>query len=395
MFVDFILNKWKSTYIFLFLSTLTWFMYSLTRAIMPPLLPYIGLEFNLNHWQLGFLLTVFFLPYALMQLPSGILSDRIGYKKLIIIGLIISSIGSILTSFVKSYNELIFYRFLTGLGQSTLFAPSMALLTEYFPKKRGKSISIYGIGMSIGNISAPLIASFLFDSINWRIFFLIVAIPEIFIAIAFWKFVKEVGNSKLMLKEFNLIENIREGFTKPVIILIIVYSINISVQGIMSFLPDYLIKQLGLSFSLANSFYSIIPVTGFFSMLFAGFLSDKFERKNLIIFSWLINLTLITSIAFACSYIQILIIFIIYGLLSAIPNIALYAFFGDVISSNIRGVAYGLLNLTGMLSGQSLTPLIIGYLIDSIGYRMTMASWSITLGLCSIVLLFSIKSRSN
>jgi len=384
----------KPAGLFLFLITLAWFVYSLTRAIVSPLFPYLRGEFNLAHWQLGFLLSVFSIPYALMQLPSGILSDRFGRRNLIITGLFVAFLGNALTSVVRNYDELLIYRFLAGLGEGTLFAPSMAFLIEQFPeRRRGRSISVYGVGMSVGSICAPLFAGLFFQSINWRIFFIIAATPMIFIAVALWKLVKEPEIPEQASSKSGFLKNLRQVFTKSVVILVGVYLINAWVGATMSFLPVYLVEQLGLNPSLANLIYTIIPVMGIFSMLLAGVVSDKFRRIPVMIVSAIIHIALITLIGLANDPLQASVIFVVYGMLGSVSGITLYAFFGDVTSPEVRGTAYGLLNFFGMLGGQSLAPITVGYLIDSIGYRTTLTLFPMLIGSWGIFLLFFMAKK--
>ena len=84
----------------------------------------------------GFLSAAYFYPYALMQLPAGLLSDTWGPRKTITLFFIIAFAGSVILGFAPSVALAILGRTLVGIGIAMLFVATMKVLAEWFKKNR-------------------------------------------------------------------------------------------------------------------------------------------------------------------------------------------------------------------------------------------------------------------
>ena len=65
---------------------LTWLMSYIDRSLMPMALPFIGQEFHLNPTVMGAVVGAFFIGYAAMQIPGGLIADRFGARNSITLG---------------------------------------------------------------------------------------------------------------------------------------------------------------------------------------------------------------------------------------------------------------------------------------------------------------------
>jgi len=98
-----------------------WVANYLIRMSLGSLLPPIMEELTLSYTSAGFLSTGFFYAYMLMQLPAGYLGDRLGRKRMLVAGLVLSAASSVLTGLAGSFVTLDGARFLPGLSQGFLF----------------------------------------------------------------------------------------------------------------------------------------------------------------------------------------------------------------------------------------------------------------------------------
>ncbi|HQR91683.1 MAG TPA: MFS transporter, partial [Caulobacter sp.] len=87
------------------------------RAAMSLALTQVGKEFSLKPDELGAVLSIFFLGYALMQIPGGWLADRFGSKYVVIVTIAAWSVFTILTSQAWSLVSLLAIRFIFGLAE--------------------------------------------------------------------------------------------------------------------------------------------------------------------------------------------------------------------------------------------------------------------------------------
>jgi MFS family permease len=113
-----------------------------------PVLALYGTEYaHHSPFLLGLALGAYGFSQALLQIPFGVLSDRIGRKPLILIGLIVFVVGSVVAALAESVYGLIFGRFLQGGG--AISAVVMALLTD-LTSEENRTKAMATIGASIG-----------------------------------------------------------------------------------------------------------------------------------------------------------------------------------------------------------------------------------------------------
>lgn len=98
-----------------------WFVISFITNILGPLIPDIIKNFSLTHLAMaGFIPTSFFIAYAIMSIPAGIMIDKIGEKKVLFLGFLMPFIGTLIFAFNPSYTMLLASCFIIGLGMAML-----------------------------------------------------------------------------------------------------------------------------------------------------------------------------------------------------------------------------------------------------------------------------------
>jgi len=131
--------------------------------------------------------TVFMLGWATGGLAFGVLGDRWGRAKTMVITILLYSLFTGLSSFSTSVWDFALYRFLTGLGVGGEFAVGVSLVAEVMPARaRPYALSSLQALSAVGNISAALINLSLglaqeqgMEASPWRIMFLIGAVPAL------------------------------------------------------------------------------------------------------------------------------------------------------------------------------------------------------------------------
>jgi len=118
--------------ILVFLFFLTFITY-LDRISISLLGVRIKSEFNLTNEQFGWVLASFSLAYALFEIPSGILGDRIGQRVVFIRIVLWWSLFTVLTGLTTGFISLLIVRFLFGVGESGAFPTSGAVVARWFP----------------------------------------------------------------------------------------------------------------------------------------------------------------------------------------------------------------------------------------------------------------------
>ena len=134
-----------------------------------PALPVIRTLFNTTARYLQFTIAVFMVGFAVSHLIYGPVSDTIGRKKPLIIGVAICFLGTLLCRFSNNIQWMIIGRLLQGAGAGAGSALFLSILRDvYDGNKLAKISSFLGISRVILLASAPLIGSYLLHFFNWR-----------------------------------------------------------------------------------------------------------------------------------------------------------------------------------------------------------------------------------
>jgi MFS transporter, ACS family, glucarate transporter len=134
-------------------------------------------DLHLNNEQFGWVLAAFALAYAIFEIPSGMIGDRIGPRKVFIRIVIWWSIFTAVTGLVSGLISLIIVRFLFGVGESGTYPNSILVVSRWFPlKETGKALSWVGIGSQLGSAIAPLIIVPIAALYGWRAPFFVIAV---------------------------------------------------------------------------------------------------------------------------------------------------------------------------------------------------------------------------
>ncbi|MEZ4861238.1 MAG: MFS transporter [Caldilineaceae bacterium] len=132
-------------------------------------LPIVRNDFQIAADMTAWVDSVFTLPFMFLMLVYGRLSDAVGRRRLILIGIVIFTIGTIMTLWAPSLAWLMAGRAIQGCGVAGMMPLGMALISSIFPtKERGKALGTWStVGPTTGFVS-PLLAGFLVDHWGWR-----------------------------------------------------------------------------------------------------------------------------------------------------------------------------------------------------------------------------------
>ena len=146
--------------------------------------PLIQKEFHLDDTQLGLLASAFLLIYAISAVPFGYWADR-GVRKVVIgTGVAVWSVATLFTGLSRNFAQLFTTRAVLGIGEAGYYPAGTSLLSDYFPKEqRGRVMSIWGVGSTIGIAVGFAGGGYIADKFGWRTAFFFAAVPGIVCAL--------------------------------------------------------------------------------------------------------------------------------------------------------------------------------------------------------------------
>lgn len=350
---------------------------------------------------IGFLASGYFYPYAIMQLPTGILSDSWGPRKTITLFFLIAAVGSVILGLSIDISSAILGRVLVGLGASTLYVCALKILSQWykgeeFATMTGFLIAIGGVGLLVSTIPLALLS----NAIGWRMPFILTGAITLMLALLVWFFVRnspeELGMPAVVTNNLSKDSNIpllgmpavvknspsnkkRVPLLKSVIkVLSLKYywpvsiwmfctmAIYLAFGGLWG--GPYLIQIYGMTKVEASRVLSMIAVGMIIGSPLMGILSDRIikRRKIVVNVSSVLLLIIMAFLYFSISSISTMGLYLIcFGLgIFSVGVIAIgYALIKDLFPIEIAGTSTGIANFFPFLMGALYQPLM-GYILE-------------------------------
>jgi EmrB/QacA subfamily drug resistance transporter len=137
-------------------------------------LPAMGEEFDAEVAGLQWIVNAYMLPLAALILLSGSLGDRLGRRRVFVVGVIWFAVASVICTVAPSIEVMIAGRVLQGIGGALLTPGSLAILqTSFAPSERGKAVGAWSGLTSVAAAVGPFVGGTLIDSGSWRLIFLL------------------------------------------------------------------------------------------------------------------------------------------------------------------------------------------------------------------------------
>jgi fucose permease len=144
------------------------FNFGVTFMNIPPALSRLMAVYQASYVQISIVIGILFWSHALMQVPGGMVVDRLGIKKTLLIGLSLICSGNLLPAVLPSLGLALFGRTITGLGMGVSFLASMKMIALYAPAERaGVYQAFFGGSFSFGTIFSYLVIPLLVKA-SWR-----------------------------------------------------------------------------------------------------------------------------------------------------------------------------------------------------------------------------------
>jgi len=317
--------------------------------------------------------TVYQLIYGVMQIPVGIIIDRVGLKKTLFTAILLCTIANLGFSYSHDFITAILFRMLAGLGSSCGFICLLIAIYDWMPRKN--IASFIGISQFIGTLGPMLAAgplnSLSFESsLGWRDVFFNLALIGGVISVLVFLYVKnnrqQRGKFIILAPSLSLATSLWRLIMQKQIWFIAIYS------AFVFFSIEYLTENEGIAFlvkkGFSSTFSSYMITVAWFGYAIAcpllGFFSDKIQRrKPFLVLSALITLIALIGIIYAPIKNELLTIsFALLGIGSA-GSIIGFAIMAEQCTEDTLAAGLGLNNTMIVLSTALNAPLI-GYILS-------------------------------
>ncbi len=351
------------------LFCLGWALVYADRTALYPMLPVIGRQFGLTATQTGAITSAYFICYVLMQIPSGILADRIGPKRVLVVMYALAGIGLLLVGLLAtSYLTLLLFVGLYGLGAGAYYSTGYGTAMQTVPARlRGLGSAIINSGMSLG-MALGLIAAgpvYLMTG-NWRAPFLVLAVPTIIMALVFLVGVRDLPATRKsgtglgeVVRDRNLMGLNLAGFCS-------LYGFWV----VLTWGPSFFQGERGVDLGVSGLYTAVIAFAAIPAALTAGPLSDRIGRKRLALVLFPLAAACIVALPAVGSHLGLFLVLLAYGLFGKLTlDPVLLAWLTDhAVVSRPRAVsaAIGVYSFFSM-SSAVVAPLVTGWIKDQTG----------------------------
>ena len=348
-------------------------------------------EFDLNLQQLGLIASIPSLASAVLAIPVGLLSDRFGSKKMLLVSFGFAAVGAVLAGTASTPLMLIVAVSLIYINVSIYHPASYAATTKMFaPEDRAKALGLHGAGGTLGHAMGPLSVSLLVGMLGWqwRQVYLFLAAPMIVGIIL----VLRLPDDKVERAERKQDKGDGEKFLTRNLVMFLAYQATrmVATSMIGTFLVLYLQDVRGMSLTVATFITSTNTLTGLIAAPLGGYLAARFGEKKWLQTSLLGAFTVL-AIAFQIpNNTLFMALYVLYGFGNTLGMAGRSAIMAKLTPSKQRGLGYSLFFLPGSIIG-AITPVAAGYVADLMGFQ-TIFNFAVVVNFVALgILRFAVK----
>ncbi len=351
----------------IFALKLATFVIALGYSLILPVMPFYMENLGAGGRELGWLTAVYALTQTVCAPFWGALSDRIGRKPIISVGIIGYAISLFLFGLASSFWALFIARSLSGILSSATSVASLAYVGDSSSEdERSKNMSQLGAAMSVGVMLGPLLGGVLAGyslalpfftgaGISFIAFILIITLlPE--------SIERSVQSHKKESFDFSYLRSMVLG--PAGIILMIVFVVHFCQTGLQGITGLYVVDKFGFTTRQVGVVWMVlagvlIVVQGFLT----GPLEKKAGEKRLILIGIFSKALVSFAMVLTSGFVSVLVVFSLFVVSSAITVPTLNASLSKVANEH-KGTLMGFASTAGNLS-KVVAPLLAGYLYES------------------------------
>ncbi|MGD1892204.1 MAG: MFS transporter [Cyclobacteriaceae bacterium] len=376
----------------------------------------VSADLALNDKQMGWVLSIFALGYALFQTPAGLLADRFGARRILTLVVSIWSVFTALTGAVWNFFLLLVVRFLFGVGEAGAFPGIARAVFRWVPV--GERGIVNGINFSGGRIGADIAlpgAAWLISQVGWRMSFVILGVVGVLWAVIWYAWFRDDPSEHPAVSEEEREFIAEHTGSKNVETAPISFNKLFKSKGMWLLMGQYFCSNFTFFFCLTwlfphlkvkynleaieAGFYSSAPlIFGALGNWFSGWLVDVIYRRG----KWSLSRKLPAIIGFALAAVGVLVSVYMNEVQGAIIFISLAVFGADMtlspswstcvdVGREHSGAVSGTMNMAGNL-GSFVTALAFPYLMSLTGSDVTFFYVTAILNLLAIPIWWSIRS---
>lgn len=380
-------------------------MVALVGRSLAPLAPLMAEDLQLTNAQVGLFPSFLFLGQMLVSIPSGLLVDRIGTRRLLLVVCFLLGASYLVASFLTSFVWILVFIMLGGMAYGTMHPVTNRGILYWFPeRRRGTAMGIKQMGVTFGSALAAILLLPLAFTIGWRIAMAVACLLLIFAGIlSYWSYkerpieekVKSVDKGPLVSQVLSVIKH------RPLLLIsLVAFLLNGAQMTLNVYLIFFVSNELLFSLAIAGTMLVLSEVGGSVGRIVWGTMSDTLFKGSR--FAVMLLLTIIAfSGMFTMSFLQTTIPLWLLTMIIFILGFAVSGFNGlwmniatELTPPDKAGLASGVSLTIGSMGVITLPPLF-GLTVDMSGSFTLAWMFMSILMIVAIGVLIGLRKRRS
>ena len=336
---------------------------------MPMLYPDLMDEFDISYAELGLIRSAAGLAAGVPQMFVGLFRRWFSARVLISGGNLLNALMNIGISMGNGFAQFMGFSVLAGVGNSVQHPLGASIVSNGAdPKDRGRMLGLNQAVPSIAFAFTPLLTAYLLTRMGWRWTLGVLSIPALALSVVILFFIKGSSDVEGKSRDALNLGKLREQLkNRNVLSISVLRSVMAFRMGVRTFLPLYFIDILGFSSERSSLLYAVMLGGGVLGPFFWGWLSDRMNRKPLIIGIMTASAVGYFMLNYVTSYTGLAVLLFFIGFM--VQTVIVQSVMTDSVERSQLDQIFGLYFTIGFTIA-SISSALFGWVVETYGFNM-------------------------
>ncbi|MBS7638374.1 MFS transporter [Candidatus Bathyarchaeota archaeon] len=340
-------------------------------SLVNPLLSIFSKSIGASGLYIGLAVAGYWISRVFLEIPSGFILMRLGYYRLMVLGLLLIALGNLLCSYVSTPTQLILARILSGIGPPFFFGVAMTFVINLSgAEHRGSAMGLFQGIEFLGSIAGSMMSGYVISTLGFRMSFQLSSLI-VFLALLMlmpMSGMRKAGSGSSSAPPLSL-SSMREVLSSGNLLIACsaIFSEFILTQGVLfTVFPIHANEGIGISLTEIGLLMGMRSIGHVVSVPIMGWASDKIGRRPIILFGLAASALLTISLNAASSLLPLAVLMFALGMTTGAIWIVSPVIAGESVPEPLRGVAIGTYR-TSFDLGSVLGPIIMSSIMRDYG----------------------------
>jgi MFS family permease len=379
-----------------------WLLFALNIAIgfsaqfITPLFPLYLEGLGASEMEIGLVLSLASILATAMMIPSGLMMNRIGKKRTLLVSVMLAALPPLLISFLDDWRWVTPLYMVFSASFSFFIVSRMAMVSESAtPGNRATLFGVINLAWPIGGLVAPTLSGFLVENFGWAPIFQVTTLimaASLIPTLRLEEPAAPIKVEQVTAKRSSILD--REYLPFMTLIFLFHFLIGMMERMIGTVLALFLKNQIMISESLIGLFFTASSILILVLQIPSGRLADRYGRKKVLVLSLLPIPLLLGAWLFVDDWLVLLVLYAAVSGFRSMTWPSSLALLADFIPSELMGSALGV-RMMSMRLGSTVAPVLAVYLYSNVGYRSPFLASAALVALSIVIALAFKEARAE